>query len=98
MTLDFIKGADLAQGVSLSGGKVIATGEASSDFAAARFNSDGSLDTAFGTSGKVRTDFFGGLDSARGGVVLQPSGKIVVSGSASSSATGKDFALVRYNP
>ena len=35
------------------------------DFALARFNADGTLDTGFGTAGKVSTDFYGNSDQAR---------------------------------
>src|SRR5262245_34398023 len=34
------------------------------DFAVARYNSDGSLDAGFGVGGKVTTDFFDGYDNA----------------------------------
>ena len=37
------------------------------DFALARYNPDGSLDTTFGTGGKVTTDFPGGGDGQRAG-------------------------------
>src|SRR5262249_45062039 len=49
-------------------------------FSLARYNADGSLDTTFGTGGKVTTDFAGGNDLATG-VVLQSDGRIVVAGS-----------------
>jgi uncharacterized delta-60 repeat protein len=65
------------------------------DFALVRYNSDGSLDTAFGTNGKVTTDFDGEYDSAHA-LALQPDGKIVVVGYAD-TYPDSDFALVRYN-
>ena len=65
------------------------------DFALARYNGDGSLDTSFGTGGLVTTDFGGFFDSARA-AVLQPDGKIVAMGFSNSSGT-LDFALARYN-
>ncbi|HEX8088500.1 MAG TPA: delta-60 repeat domain-containing protein, partial [Blastocatellia bacterium] len=57
---------------------------------------DGDLDTSFGVNGKVVTDFFGGIDQITS-VVLQPDGKIVVAGYATSGATEADFALARYD-
>jgi uncharacterized delta-60 repeat protein len=60
------------------------------DFALARYNTDGSLDTTFGAGGKVVTPL-GGDDKVLG-LVIQPDGKIVAAGHAST-----DFALVRYN-
>ncbi len=69
-------------------GKILAAGAGepnrnttSSDFAIARYNSNGSLDTAFGASGKVATDFYGTVDWANS-VALQPDGKFIVAGVA----------------
>jgi uncharacterized delta-60 repeat protein len=91
-TTDF--GADDgAAGVALQGdGKIVAVGESDGDFALARYNPDGSLDTSFSGDGKQTTDF-GGDDGATG-VALQSDGKIVVGGRA---LGGGDFALARYN-
>ncbi|MEW6130018.1 MAG: hypothetical protein AB1757_23485 [Acidobacteriota bacterium] len=71
----------------------------SMDFALARFNADGSLDTTFGNSGLVVTDFFGNVDGAFAADIL-PSGKIVAAGTAlrNSDRDSADFALIRYNP
>jgi uncharacterized delta-60 repeat protein len=88
-------------------GKILACGYAqsgatpaadSSDFAIARLNPDGSLDTTFGSGGKVTTDFSGHNDFAVG-VVIQPDGKIVLSGDAQSTSdfNSGDYALARYN-
>jgi uncharacterized delta-60 repeat protein len=67
------------------------------DFALARYNSNGSLDTSFGTGGKVKTSFGSNNDLANS-VVIQPDGKILVGGSTSGGpGTGADYALVRYN-
>ncbi|MER7466539.1 calcium-binding protein [Streptomyces sp. NPDC097981] len=80
-------------------GKIIAVGGSDtglgSDFALARYNTNGSLDTTFGTGGKVTTDF-GGTDAAFG-VVVQPNGKIVTAGYSDAGGTASDFALARYN-
>ena len=71
-----------ATGVALQGdGKIVAVGDAaaaSSDFALARYNPNGSLDTSFSGDGKQTTDF-GGRDEASG-VALQGDGKIVAVG------------------
>ena len=55
-----------------------------------------SLDTNFGTGGKVVTSITGGSDKAYG-VALQADGKIIVAGMATSTISGRDFACVRYN-
>jgi hypothetical protein len=50
-----------------------------SDFGLARYNVDGSLDTAFGDGGFVRVDFFNGGDHASD-LAVAPDGKIVLIG------------------
>jgi uncharacterized delta-60 repeat protein len=88
-----------------SDGKIIAAGTvfvdvvigdmSNTDFALARYNPDGSLDTSFGNGGTVTTDFFGTEDDAFS-VLIQPDGKIVAVGSSNNPATFYDFAAVRY--
>src|SRR5262249_32253745 len=83
-------------------GKIVVAGSATvsgtgGDFALARYNADGSLDTTFSGDGKVTTDFALGLDQVFG-VAIQPDGKIVTAGSAYiGTSTDRDFALARYN-
>lgn len=69
-------------------------GAVASDFAVARYNPNGSLDTTFDTDGKVTTDFNALIDNPSG-VAIQSDGKIVVGGSV--VIAGIDFGLVRYN-
>jgi uncharacterized delta-60 repeat protein len=86
-------------------GKIVAAGtvfvnfipgeQSDTDFALARYNSDGSLDTTFGNGGTVTTDFFGNEDDAFS-VLIQTDGKIVAVGSANNPASYYDFAAVRY--
>lgn len=71
------------------------------DFALARYNQDGSLDTSFGTGGTVITSLAqpNGADDECLALALQPDGKLVAVGSQRSSggaltATG----IIRYNP
>ncbi|MCG3155068.1 MAG: hypothetical protein DKINENOH_01670 [bacterium] len=80
-------------------GKIVAAGYTSTvsyavDFAVARYNSDGSLDASFGTSGIVITDFSMSHDTGYD-VALQADGKIIVTGSVWSSRSS--FGLARYN-
>lgn len=80
-------------------GKIVAVGQTenrSQDFALARYNPDGSLDSTFGSGGKVVTDFSGSFDGAQA-VALQTDGKIIAAGFATAFGTGSDFALARYN-
>jgi len=95
-TTDF-GGADGAHGVKFQNdGKIVAAGQAFSngDFALARYNTDGSVDTSFGSAGKVTTDFDGGGDVGFG-MALQSDGKIVVAGYATIAGTA-EFAVARY--
>jgi uncharacterized delta-60 repeat protein len=68
------------------------------DFALARFNADGSLDTTFGQMGMVVTVFTccrsGARESASkaAAVAIQSDGKIVAAG----LGAGYDFGLARY--
>ncbi len=95
-------GNEFANAVALqSDGKIVVAGTTSGvlphDFAVSRYNPNGSLDTSFDGDGKVTTDFLGFPDYAEA-VAIQPDGKIVVAGIASSSFQGGNrFALVRYN-
>jgi uncharacterized delta-60 repeat protein len=75
---------------------VLTSAGASGDFALARYNADGALDSTFGTGGKVSTDF-GGSDSASA-VAMQPDGKIIAAGSTATPALQTaQFALARYD-
>ena len=94
-TTDFGAGDDEATAVALQGnGKIVVVGVAGGgDFALARYNPNGSLDTSFSGDGKQTTDF--GADDEANGVALQGDGKIVAVGGG---GAGGDFALARYNP
>jgi uncharacterized delta-60 repeat protein len=98
VTTDFAADRDDAFAVAIQAdGKIVAAGGAAVsfnfDFALARYNPDGSLDSTFDGDGKLTTDFDGDDDDAFG-VVIQRDGKIVAAGRASSTDL---FALVRYN-
>jgi uncharacterized delta-60 repeat protein len=72
-------------------------GGSASTFALARYNGDGSLDTSFGTNGRLTTNFTAGGQASAQGVVVQADGKIVAAGSASAPGGPMTFALARYN-
>ncbi len=67
------------------------SGASSSVFMLARYQPDGSLDNAFGDNG-ILFDDLGPQNDRANGMVLQPDGRIVVTGQA-----GGDHAVVRYN-
>ena len=65
-------------------------------FAAARFTSAGQPDNAFSLDGKVTYDFYG-LDNNGHGIAVQYDRKVILTGTATSSAGVRDFAAVRLN-
>ena len=90
---EFVEGLAEAAGVALQGnGKIVVVGHAlpagfsQYDFALARYNPDGSLDTSFSGDGKQTTDF-GGFDDGAAGVAIQGDGKIVAVGFANTGST-----------
>lgn len=91
---------DWAQAVAVqSDGKIVAAGFSTSDpsvssydFAVARYNSDGSLDTSFDGDGRVVTPISPGSEFPTD-VVVQADGKLVVGGDVGS---GGGAMLVRY--
>lgn len=106
VTTDF-GGADPGRGVAIQDdGKIVVAGSTNArdingqyDFALARYNADGTLDSSFSGDGTQVTDI-GGSDEGTA-VALQDDGKIVVAGTTSgpfNSPTRDDFAVARYNP
>jgi len=92
---------DYAKSVAIqSDGQIVVAGYSFTGsiyaFAVARYNSDGTPDTAFNGTGMVTTDI-GGIGSEAHAIALQSDGKIVVAGNAS-NGSNNDFAVVRYNP
>jgi len=90
-------------------GRIVVAGNAMSadgtlsEFAIARFNTNGTLDSTFGSGGKVATNFVGvqagGVSNPANAVLLQPDNKILVAGLASQCAKCIHYsALARYNP
>ncbi len=78
------------------GGKILAAGRSDSSFALARYNPDGSLDTTFGSGGKVLTSFGSSSFQQISALALQSNGRILAAGSSTVSGNF-DFALARYN-
>ncbi len=79
-------------------GKIIAAGYAGmngfEDFAAVRYNANGTLDPSFNGDGIVMASFTNGDDGASG-AVLQPDGKIVLGGYSGSGTSDPEFAVAR---
>lgn len=75
-----------------SDGKIVVLGANSTGATiTVRYNTDGTLDTTFGTNGVV-VDTTGILASA---LIIQPDGKIIIAGV---DAIFQNFQLIRYNP
>jgi uncharacterized delta-60 repeat protein len=103
---DLNHSTDIANAVAVQAdGKLVVVGTAykhndytDEDFVVTRYNTDGTLDTAFGRGGKARTDF-PGLAAVPSSVMIQRDGKIVVAGGAFPLFTFLgNFELVRYKP
>jgi uncharacterized delta-60 repeat protein len=97
VTTAFGSGADRARSVTLQAdGRIVVVGQAvmgNLDIAIARYNSDGSLDTAFSGDGRLTLAIGAGYDTA-GSVAIQPDGKILLAGDSLIAGTA-DFTVVR---
>ena len=96
----FSGSSDLALGMAVQpNGKIVAVGfgsnGANNDFAVARVNTNGSLDTTFGDNGRALTMIGSSTDSANA-VAVQADGRIVVVGRTTSNSS--DLAILRYEP
>jgi uncharacterized delta-60 repeat protein len=90
---------DIGQAVAIqSDGKIIVAGESFNNdgtdynFAAARFNSDGSLDTEFSNDGIITTDISSRNDKCYA-LAIQSDGRIILAGSANGE---EKIAVIRY--
>lgn len=87
----FAKGMDM---VLQPDGKIILAGQNYSEYAMARYLTDGTLDSTFGLNGLVSVDVGGHPDEVRS-VLLQPDGKILVSGESRVNLK-RDFSIARF--
>jgi uncharacterized delta-60 repeat protein len=99
---DFNGGEDAIKAIKLqSDGKIVVAGYSRAgsnsifDFALARYNSDGTLDSEFGSGGKVLTDIGTNSNDRGEAVIIQQDGKIIVAGSSVAGGVG-GTALVKY--
>ncbi len=94
LTTDIGAGDDYGSGVVIQpDGKILIAGSTNSQFALARYNSNGSLDASFDGDGKVQTGFT--VSSSGRSLTIQSDGRIIVAGV--SSGVNKSFALARFN-
>ena len=88
--------------IQQSDGKLMVAGIRSNsvekDFRLIRLNTDGSVDSSFGSGGKLVVPVGSSYDDARS-VIRQSDGKLVVAGSSyNNSNADYDFSLIRLNP
>jgi uncharacterized delta-60 repeat protein len=100
-SVDFSGGYDFPRSIAIdSAGPIIVAGYTQNpsngqltDFAVARYNTTGVLDTTFGSGGKKTVDFNGDYDAAAG-MVIDSSNNVIVGGSANVSGSDR-LALTR---
>jgi uncharacterized delta-60 repeat protein len=87
-----------ALAIQPSDGKIVAVGDSFTDTFAgwvlARYNTDGTPDSGFGTAGKVLASF--AAETQSHAIAIQSDGKIVVAGYIFTNPT-TDYVLARYN-
>ncbi|MDZ8023623.1 MAG: DUF4347 domain-containing protein [Nostoc sp. DedQUE11] len=97
---------DTANSIAIQAdGKIVVAGYAWSvwngsnqeDFAIARYNSDGSLDTSFGNGGKIIAPLSISNNDRATSLTIQSNGKIVVAGYIQ-NGNNRDTVLLAYNP
>lgn len=92
-----------ARSIRQSDGKIVVAGYvqatgAMADMLAVRFNADGSVDTGFGSAGRLQVDF-GGFHDMANAFAQQSDGKLVLAGSsASATFSAGTGAVTRLNP
>jgi len=95
---DIFLGNDSAAAVTTdASGNILIAGTSTvfnSNFALARYHSDGTLDQSFGTGGRVITDFSGGDDGANS-IAIDAAGNILLGG-YTTIGNNTDFAIARY--
>ncbi len=85
-------------------GKIVISGnmmdnDGKNQISLARLNSNGSLDSTFGTNGRGTVTTPANFLHSSGALALQPDGKIIVAGTLNNAdGSQTNLALVRYNP
>ena len=103
-SIDFALRNDIAKSVVIQNDNKIIVAGASyypnsiDDFALSRLNSNGSIDTTFGTNGKTSTIIGNATSEIANTILLQNDGKIILTGFSYSFTTNNYvFATARYN-
>lgn len=84
-------------GQSVIGGNLVTTvSPAVNGFGLIRFNTNGGIDTTFGSQGGVATAFPGLSNATAFAVALQTNGELIAAGDAFNQQSASEFALARY--
>ena len=98
-TIQFPQASDsTCDAIALQGTKIVLAGQTSTNgfdtsIAAARLQSNGKLDTTFGSKGRVKFNFHSGVDNATG-VVSLAGNKVLLCGESHDSSTSASFVVV----
>ena len=106
---DFTDYTDIINSIALqSDGKIIAAGQVNGNYdyiheymAAARFNTDGSLDESFGSNGLVEAKYKPNYPTNGASVLVQPDDKIILGGNDAydgGDSSIQDFFIERFLP
>ncbi len=99
VTIAFGNTDDYASGIAVDpSGRIVVAGStyngANHDFALARLNADGNLDTSFNSTGRI-TFAFGARDDTARALSVDSTGRITVFGTAGDTANPSNFAIAR---
>jgi len=86
----------LPNGKLMVGGSLLDAQGYATDFLLARFHPDGALDTSFGSSGFIKTDFNLNWRDACDAIAVAGPDLVLTAGGTSNGAGLADFALARY--
>jgi uncharacterized delta-60 repeat protein len=94
--------SDLGQSLAIQpDGKILLSGRcytSNTDFCIARFNSNGTLDTTFGSPNGYKIQPIGSSDDYGYSSAIQPDGKILLGGRCSNTNRGyRYFCIARFN-
>ena len=105
-TISFSNGNNIATSIAVQkNGKIIVAGYAAKRIAKndsvvksylIRFNTNGSIDSTFGTNG-IAIDSIGRIDNRIYGISIQPDGKIVAAGSTVIKGSTQNIEVLRYD-
>ncbi len=98
LTMDMVTANDYGESLLIQGdGKIVLGGYNYDGFISLlRCNSDGSMDSTFGASGKVSTAFGASYQNDYS-VAIQADGKFIIAGYRNTDSTNSRFGMARYN-